>query len=51
MTMLYVFRAKPSIFYTSIPVGQIERPNLAKTAGVIILTLHPELIKALTSQA
>ena len=51
MTMPYVFRAEPSIFCAPIPVGQIERPNLAATARVIALTSLPESIKALNSPA
>ena len=51
ITVPYVFRAELSIFCVPIPVGQIERPNLAAITGVIALTLLPELIKALTSPA
>lgn len=37
MTMPYIFRVKPSIFYTLIPVDIIERLNLAANTELMML--------------
>lgn len=37
--MLYIFKVKPSIFYTIILIDPVERPKLAANTRVIALIL------------
>lgn len=47
MTILYTLKAKPSIFYMLILVGQIKKSNLATNKKVMTPTFLLKLIKAL----
>lgn len=48
MTILYIYKTKPSIFQVLIVFGQVERSNLNINAEFIVLISLPKSINTMT---